>query len=158
MTQKKLTYALGVALVAVVAGLFWYGYFKMGEAPGTNATSTVSSTNDGITVTATGSTTIAEIDTAPTAPNYRKPLQFSASISAEVRDALVKQFDATVAIIAQKPTDFQAWINLGTVRKSAGDYKGAEEVWVYVSKLYPTSSVPFDNLGSLYLDFIKLGV
>ena len=26
---------------------------------------------------------------------------------------------------------------------------------MYVSKLYPTSSVPFDNLGSLYLDFIK---
>lgn len=42
------------------------------------------------------------------------------------------------------------WINLGLHYKEIGDYKGAEEAWLYAGFIGPAQSVSFGNLGVLY--------
>lgn len=148
----------GAALVAIIAiGIYLYANRSasptLDEAASAGTTTT---TVSGVT-TAGGGAKVTEpaAPAAPSAPDYRTPLAFSASTDAAVKLALQKQFDATVAILAKKSTDFSAWVNLGILRKTVGDYKGAEADWIYVTKLYPSSTVGFDNLGELYLDFLK---
>ena len=50
---------------------------------------------------------------------------------------------------------FDLWINLGSYRKTAGDYEGAKLVWEYASILRPKFSLSFLNLSNLYGYYIK---
>ncbi|MFA7310045.1 MAG: tetratricopeptide repeat protein [Candidatus Paceibacterota bacterium] len=158
--QNNKSYNLIIAVIGVliILAIGAYLYTRTNTAPAVieGASSTPITTNNNGVVTTGGSSTVTDVTPQKlVAPNYRTPLAFSASISSEVRAALNKQFDATVAIIAKDSINFQAWNNLGIVRKMAGDYKGAETAWKYVAALYPSSTIPFDNLGGLYLDFLK---
>ncbi len=121
------------------------------------STTTIAITENGVTVRG-GDVTVTEEKPAsprPKAPDYKAPLTFASSVSEDVRGALERQRIATIAQLDKDPVSFNAWINLGNIRHTAGDYKGAEAAWTYAGVLYPKSSVPFDNLGWLYLDFIK---
>lgn len=147
-----------IALIAIIA-VGAYLFMNRGtDSVGSNATSTATTTTnvDGVTV-AGGTATVTENSgaRAPAAPNYKTPLSFSATMDEAVKLALQKQFDATVSMIDKDKTSFQGWVNLGIIRKMVGDYKGAEAAWKYVVQIYPSSTVGFDNLGALYLDFIK---
>lgn len=42
------------------------------------------------------------------------------------------------------------WIDLGSWRNIIEDYEGAREAWEYATKLAPSASVAFGNLGFLY--------
>jgi tetratricopeptide (TPR) repeat protein len=69
--------------------------------------------------------------------------------------AQLKARNATlVAQIAANETDAAAWINLGALRKINNDYRGAEAAWIYVTKLYPSNSTAYANLGDLYMNFL----
>lgn len=146
------------AILTVLAILSIGAYFlARPSAPGTATTGTstpITTTVSGVTITG-GGATVTETPANAKVPDFRTPLTFSGSTSAEVRTALTKQFDATVKILEGDKLNFSAWINLGTLRKVTGDYTGAETVWKYAAGLYPKSTVPSDNLGSLYLDFLK---
>jgi tetratricopeptide (TPR) repeat protein len=111
-------------------------------------------TTTGLGVGATGSSTITEIGSY-TVPEYRSALKYDASVSAEVRTALEAQRVATVKAIEVNPEDFAAWLNLGILRKMAGDYRGAEAIWIFTSANWPTSPTSFNNLGDLYQNFLK---
>src|SRR3989344_5558094 len=161
MPQEKtaIPHGLIAALVgaAVLIGLGAYLYTR-GAAPApvndvTNASSTTSS-GDGVEIVGSGDVTVASVP-AVKAPEYRTPLSFSASVPAEVRIALSKQFDDAVETLTQDPRSYEGWVTIGILRKYVNDYKGAESAWGYAAKLYPKSTVPFSNLGSLYLDFLK---
>ena len=89
------------------------------------------------------------------APNYRAALKIDASVSTDVRQALEAQHKETIRILNADPLNFSIWVNLGMLRKIAGDYRGAEEIWVYTSKQWPTSPVSFHNLTDLYQNFLK---
>jgi tetratricopeptide (TPR) repeat protein len=103
-----------------------------------------------------GTYTITPVDDeGPAAPDYTKGIAYGAAVSADARTALNAQLAQTQAIIKSKPTDFEAWVNLGVLRKIGGDYQGAAEAWRYVAAIYPNSTVPLDNLAGLYMDFIK---
>ena len=80
---------------------------------------------------------------------------FDENVAKEIQVLLEKKFDDLQVIFASDTTNFSAWIESGILRKAAGDYMGAAEDWGYVAKLYPKSTIPFDNLGDLYLNFLK---
>ncbi len=88
-------------------------------------------------------------------PNYTKPLTFSKDLTPDQRASLGDQFAAIKVVLASSTTDFNAWVALGGVRKAAGDYRGAEEVWLYTANRWPTGSVAFNNLGDLYMNYLK---
>lgn len=84
------------------------------------------------------------------APDYEKPIAFHASVSAEVRSAIEAQFTEVKIMLAKDPKDINAWTRLGTIKKIAGDYAGAEDAWVYVTQTWPNDPVAFGNLADLY--------
>ena len=148
--------ALAIVAVVAIAGYFFIYRTPSTPASGPSASSTpVTTTVDGVTISG-GTATVTEVPTNTVkAPDFRIPLTFNSSVATEVRAALTKQFEATVKILEGNKLSFDAWINLGTLRKVTGDYTGAETAWKYAANLYPKSTVPSDNLGSLYLDFLK---
>jgi tetratricopeptide (TPR) repeat protein len=98
---------------------------------------------------------INESTTTVSVPNYRAPLQFDASISGEVKVALLQELARDQALLDANRENFDAWVDIGRVRKLANDYKGAAEVWEFVSILWPTNTVSYNNLGDLYMNFLK---
>jgi tetratricopeptide (TPR) repeat protein len=147
-----------LALVAIGA----VGYAVV-SSKGTTATSTDSgivfdpnATTSQTIETPNGSYTITPVtDDAPTPPNYKKAVAFKGEVSTEVRDAINAQLKETQDVIAGDQYNFEAWVNLGILHKIGGDYEGAAEIWRYVAAIYPNSTVPLDNLGGLYMDFLK---
>ena len=89
------------------------------------------------------------------APDFHAMLTFGTTVSKEVQASLNAQLLVVQATLAQNKQDFSAWLELGHLRKSAGDYKGAAEIWEYVAVLWPKEVVPYNNLGDLYMNFIK---
>ncbi len=45
---------------------------------------------------------------------------------------------------------FEHLLELASYRKLVEDYTGAEEIWVYMTKQYPTNRSAYENLGNLY--------
>ena len=45
---------------------------------------------------------------------------------------------------------YEQLIELASYRKLVEDYAGAEEIWLDMTKRYPTSRQAYDNLGNLY--------
>jgi tetratricopeptide (TPR) repeat protein len=162
--NKLIGPAVGLAVLLVLGVAVWYfAAHKTATAPTTNNTDTASSTENASTTDYTlpdGSVLhlppgaiVTEEDVS--APNYKKPLVYKVETSAEVKAAMEAKFTTLTAALAKNPQDFGAWIALGGLRKIGGDYAGAAEIWTYVSLLYPSSEVAFNNLGDLYMNFIK---
>lgn len=158
--RNPYVYVAAIIALVGIAGIAYMTYTKEKPALDSNIETEpvpITVTESGVTVSG-GDVTVVEEKPAPSrpkAPDYKAPLSFSNSVSEEVRGALERQRTATIAQLDKNPTDFKVWINLGNIRHTAGDYKGAETVWTYAGVLYPKSPVPFDNLGWLYLDFLK---
>lgn len=144
-----------IAIIAIAAYMYTSrAPNNAGAAPDASSTP-ITTTVNGVTVSG-GTATVTETPAQTMqAPDFRTPLVFKDTVSADVRTALTKQFDATVKILAGDKTNFAAWINLGTLRKMTDDYAGAAADWKYAAYLYPKSTVASDNLGGLYLDYLK---
>ena len=91
---------------------------------------------------------------APTAPNFKLPLIFSAGVSADLRSSMQAQFTQEQTALATNGSDFNAWIALGVLRKEAGDYTGAAADWQYMSALYPSNIISNANLADLYTNYL----
>ncbi|HEV3245255.1 MAG TPA: tetratricopeptide repeat protein [Candidatus Paceibacterota bacterium] len=156
---------IGVIIVVIAI----LGYFAWKERQGTIASvaannTATSSTSTGTSIdlstltgaTTTGGYTITPITTGttPTPPNYKKPLTFAASISADEKAQDQSQFAAVQTTLASDPKNYSAWLELGILRKATGDYAGAAADWKYVTELYPSDPTAFANLGDLYANYL----
>jgi tetratricopeptide (TPR) repeat protein len=159
-TQSRTWIIIGIIVLLLIAGAVFLFNRPNGSTPHVtnNATSTgnTTATSSNATATSTGGYTVEkiEIDKIPPAPSFSAPLKCSSSVSADVCANLKIKAAADAAVLAKDPTDSMAWINLGTVRKIAGDYIGAETAWKYVSTVYPKNSISYANLGDLYMNFL----
>ncbi len=138
---------LAIVLVVAAGAFLWYnnsnGVSSM--ATSTSATSTAQNT---------GGYTITQVP-IPQAPDFKAQLQFASDVSVDIRMQLQKEDAIVVATLTKTPGDLNAWVNLGTLHKMAGDYQGAATIWSYVASLYPQSPAAYDNLGDLYQNFLK---
>ncbi len=162
MENTSETYRLagGLALAAlIVVGIAWSLYPKPAAAPATEATSTTpvatTTSHDGITASG-GGFTVADGDTIelPTPPDFRAPIAYADTVSPEVRAALAARAKALQEKLAKDSFDLAAWIDLGTIRKMAGDYRGAETAWVFVNAVAPEHPTAIANLADLYMNFL----
>ena len=71
------------------------------------------------------------------------------------RDKFYNDYLAVEPILEADPDDWQSLLRLGAIKKSIGDYQGAEQAWLRVGELRPGNSVSFNNLGDLYANFLK---
>ncbi len=155
--KNLLVTSIIVIIILIATIVLWKKENKQSVATGENqvaSTTTVEIPGGGTVIVGKGAV-VKEVDTTLSTPDFVKPLTFSSSTSVDVRAALNTQYAAVQGILKQKPTDFNAWLQLGIIRKIGGDYAGAAQDWNYVAALYPQSAVPHDDLGDLYLNFIK---
>ena len=167
MNSQRSTYIIVslVVLVAIAAIslLFWQRVYKSVATPqSSTSTSTATTTIYVSSTTAivsgpSGSYTITQVPIADTTsiPNYKATFVCLKGISADTCAGLRVKYASIVATLDKKQKDFASWINLGLIRKEAGDNLGAITAWTYVTKIYPTSPVAFKNLGDVYMNFIK---
>jgi tetratricopeptide (TPR) repeat protein len=166
----------GIIIVAIVLiGIAYYFSKTSPQIPlSTPATSTSETSSESLsTTTSAGTVTISGAKAsssgytitpiyaggsgaASVAPSYKTPLVFTdPTITPDLQASMQVQFAATQALIGKTPTDFNSWIELGDLRKEAGDYTGAAADWQYMSALYPTNIVSNANLGDLYANYLK---
>jgi tetratricopeptide (TPR) repeat protein len=76
-------------------------------------------------------------------------------LSEEEKARLLTQQQEIIKKIEENPEIYQYWLELASHRKLAGDYKGAEEIWLYVNEKWPNYRVVYENLGGLYHFYLK---
>lgn len=156
--QTKHYVAAALAAGIIIGGALWFIFApRAAQAPASPSASTTSTTQSGVTIQTTGSSTITvtEQSTAPKPPALRQP-QYSASTSADVKATLAGQYDLLASQLRAAPTRVDLWLQLGVLYKIAGDYAGAEAAWTYVAHFGPASInfVAYGDLGDLYLNFL----
>ena len=138
-------------LAVLAAGIYLY----INRAPVATTSQTLS---DGTVVSGLpeGATVTEETSAPqPVAPNYRAPVAYGADVTAEVKAAIEPRLAADIALLDKNSSNFNAWMDLAILRKIGGDYRGAEAIWLYATKQWPTSYIAFHNLGDLYQNFLK---
>ncbi|HVY72459.1 MAG TPA: hypothetical protein VG984_00175 [Candidatus Paceibacterota bacterium] len=145
-------YGVVAAAVVVIAALGWYfAVHQKAVAPtnvDTNATSTSATTTGQIQITGAQDTSgiqAPSLDRAYTPPSYLPAAQ-------QVQNQ--KDYNTVVAQLKFDPTNHAYWLQLALYRKAAGDYTGAEEIWLFVIKRWPDDPIPYKNLTDLYLNFM----
>ncbi len=88
-------------------------------------------------------------------PDPTKPLVFSTPMSPDIQKAYQDQFAAVAATLTNDPTNLSAWVSLGTFHKIAGNYREAQKIWEFVVATDPKNYIAFNNLGDLYMNFLK---
>lgn len=76
-------------------------------------------------------------------------------LTLEQTDKLRERMNKAKEFLTKTPDHMGAWMEAGLIKKGICDYKGAEEVWIYVGELRPQNSLSFGNLGDLYTHFLK---
>ncbi|MAF13929.1 MAG: hypothetical protein CMI53_03480 [Parcubacteria group bacterium] len=57
--------------------------------------------------------------------------------------------------LEQNQNNPDLFLKLGSLKKNAGDYLGAEEAWLKAVELRPLGSIAFGNLADLYTNFLQ---
>jgi len=153
--------AFTVVVVAAIIACAYYIYSRDGVVK-EDTTTTQLPGGGSITTSGTGSFTVEQVQDTSTkssvnvsASNLKAPLVIITDMSQEAQTILRTKFADAQKKLASNPKDFATLLYLGSLRKIAGDYTGALANWTYVSEIYPKESASFDNIGSLYMDFIK---
>ncbi len=74
----------------------------------------------------------------------------AAGLSESQREELYKEIRDAARMLRDEPTFGQAWLQLGLLKKSIGDYEGARDAWEYASIVRPESFIPPANLAQIY--------
>lgn len=84
------------------------------------------------------------------APALTTTVVYSTQLDAAVTRAIGEKITELRKSLFEDPTDIATWLDLALQYKSAGDFKQAEAVWLYLSEAAPGQSISFHNLGNLY--------
>jgi hypothetical protein len=156
--QARKWYGIVAAAVVVIAALgIYFAAHKRAVAP-TTTTGTASSTSTTGTSTSTGAqpvqvTGVADTSTIPK-PDLNRPYTPPSNLPANVQTESKKAVAEAITQLKIDPNHLAYWLQLAIYRKGAGDYVGAEEVWLYCTKRWPTDFTAFENLGDLYANYM----
>src|SRR3989344_7326911 len=147
-----------ILLIIFLGGVGFYIYTDTKKRSSNNSASNVPEK----TTTSEGDPgyTIKQIpveNSAPTAkiPNLNRAIIFRADISQEVREIVTKNITRLTTSLKEDSTQFGDWLELGVQYKIAGDYEGAKGAWEYAGFLGPETYIPWNNLGDLYVNYLK---
>jgi len=97
---------------------------------------------------------------APAAPN-NIPLPnldrivINTDLSPEQKQEYTGRMKDAATQIRENQSVYDNLLELTSYRKLVGDYTGAEEVWVYMTKKYTENRQPYEALGNLYHFYTK---
>lgn len=88
------------------------------------------------------------------APYIDKKINFPSTYNENAQKIMLAKIDATKSVLKQNPTSYESWIDLAIYRKMLNDYSGAEEIWVYLTKVASSKPDAYLNLGDLYAYYL----
>ncbi len=83
-------------------------------------------------------------------PSLDRAVVFSASVPESARTAISLKITALKKSLTEDPTRADDWYDLALWYHSANDFKGAEEVWKFLTQVVENNPTAYDNLGKLY--------
>ena len=83
-------------------------------------------------------------------PELNRTTAISAGVSEETYKQLVLDISEVSETLKGNYNYPQGWLQLGILRKQAGDYEGAVEAWNFAGLLRPQNATSFLNLADLY--------
>lgn len=151
-------------VVFVLLGFGAFAVLHTGNTTGGMASTTASSTQHsetGSTTTITGGNGVSvgvqggngvHVQQVPTLPepDLDRPVHVTANLSAANKSSDVSHIASLSTSLKSDPNQLQAWNELGAYREAIGDIQGAEEVWNYVTSMWPNNAVAYNDLGNLY--------
>jgi tetratricopeptide (TPR) repeat protein len=157
--------ALLVIAIAIIAGGYVYQNHQTAIVSNT-ALPTVGTSSDAVfSALAPGQTqpnTVSNTVVMPmsaeaiyTKPKNPKKLSFTAQLTSAEKTAIQASYDKSLAALAKDPMDFNAWIDVGTLNLMSENYAVAETVWQFASKQWPSNYVSHNNLGDLYMSYLR---
>lgn len=87
-------------------------------------------------------------------PNLERSV-FADTVSPEEQARLGTEMERIAHSLREDPTLYASWLDLGSYRKLAGDFTGAEEIWLYMAAHWPEDRAAYENLGDLYHLYIR---
>lgn len=146
-------YGIAAGIIVIFIAFAWYlSAHHKAVAPGqTNTNSTASSTEQG------GSVQVGAVPNTSgyTAPDLNRPYTPPSNLPASVQADSKKAVATAIEQLKIDPNHLAYWLQLAIYRKGSADYTGAEEIWVYATKVWPTDPISYENLGDLYANYLK---
>ncbi|QQG46630.1 MAG: tetratricopeptide repeat protein [Candidatus Niyogibacteria bacterium] len=87
-------------------------------------------------------------------PDLERPIKVVVGISKERRQQLILDIQEVSLMLKGNYNYLQGWLQLGILRKSAGDYEGAIEAWSFAGIIRPNIATSFLNSADLYAYYI----
>jgi len=88
-------------------------------------------------------------------PDLDLPYHAPASLPEDIRTQMEADYASAVDELKADPSLKSRWLALGVFRKNADDFKGAEEIWQYVTVHWPDDVTAYSNLADLYQFYSK---
>lgn len=90
-------------------------------------------------------------------PSLERPYEITIEMPEDAKTTLRANVVKLHDMLQADPQNYDAWLDLATHYKIAGDFEGAEEVWNYLLVAGPSTMkyILLGNLGNLYLYFKK---
>lgn len=82
-------------------------------------------------------------------------ITFNSELSPERKQEYTGRMKDAAKQIRANESVYENLLELASYRKLIGDYVGAEEVWMYMTKIYPNARQPYEALGNLYHFYTK---
>lgn len=155
MENKYLKIVAVIVFLAVAIGLSVYKDIK--DKKNTNVVSVDTSLATNKNVNSTGVTFKAEpiFQNVPV-PNLKRDILFTdKNLTASQKEKITQDIEKVLAELKANSTQINSWLELGLLRESTGDYEGAKEAWVYITKVSPNNYIAYSNLGNLYQYYLK---
>jgi tetratricopeptide (TPR) repeat protein len=155
MTQNSRNWLIA-GIVIVILAIVAYLFMQRPTVTPSEEETIASSTDTGATSTATtnGGYTAVSLPLSQ-APDAGRALLITADVRDEDRAAMQQQFSAALNTLKANPTDFNAWVAIASLRKTAGDYQGAITDWEYIGQLYPDNKVTFASEANVDFYYLK---
>ncbi len=142
-----------ITLIVVVGGIFYFvKNRKVEDVQSTDTEVKITEIAPGVNLE-TSEKTIDKNSTV-VAPILDKKIVFPPTYNENAQKIMLAKINTTISFLKQNPTSYDSWIDLGIYRKMLNDYNGAEEIWVYLTKVAPTKPDAYLDLGDLYAYYL----
>lgn len=83
-------------------------------------------------------------------PDLDRPFTPAERFPEDIRQQSIERVNAATAELRKNPDLISRWLEIAVYRKGADDFKGAEEIWKYLTRKWPEDATAYGNLADLY--------
>ncbi len=162
-TQTRYALGMGLILLVVIVAIIFItkrGTTDQSDTSASGSTNQTSLTDAGdaqkpvAVVSNVASSSDAGITMTVPMPSLTRTYVPLSTLPQSVKDADTKAVADAIAQLKLDPNHLAYWMQLAVYRKGAGDYAGAESIWLYAIERWPKDPTAYNDLADLYENFL----